>query len=59
GIEATLDQQAKDVTAFLTWIAEPSLEERRRLGISVILFLIVLTAMLYALKRQIWSDVDH
>lgn len=59
GTEATLDQQAKDITAFLTWVAEPTLEERRRLGISVILFLIVLTGMLYALKRQIWSDVDH
>lgn len=59
GTEATLDQQAKDVTAFLTWVSEPTLEERRRLGISVILFLIVLTGMLYALKRQIWSDVDH
>ncbi|MBL8668452.1 MAG: cytochrome c1 [Rhodospirillales bacterium] len=59
GTEATLDQQAKDVTAFLTWVSEPTLEERRRLGISVILFLIVLTGLLYALKRQIWSDVDH
>ena len=59
GTEATLDQQAKDVTAFLTWVSEPTLEERRRIGISVILFLIVLTGMLYALKRHVWSDVDH
>lgn len=59
GTEATLDQQAKDLTAFLTWMAEPNLEERRRLGISVVLFLIVVTGMLYALKRQVWSDVKH
>ena len=59
GTEATLDQQAKDVTAFLTWMSEPNLEERRRMGVSVMLFLIVLTGMLYALKRHIWSDVDH
>ncbi len=59
GTEATLDQQAKDITAFLTWVSEPTLEERRRIGISVILFLIVLTGMLYALKRHVWSDVDH
>ena len=59
GTAATLDQQAKDVTAFLAWMAEPNLEERRRLGITVMLFLIVLTGMLYALKRQIWSDVEH
>jgi Cytochrome c1 len=59
GTEATLDQQAKDITAFLTWVAEPNLEERKRLGVTVMLFLIVFTAMLYALKRHIWSDVDH
>jgi len=59
GTQATLDQQAKDVTAFLAWASEPNLEERKQLGVSVILFLIVLTAMLYALKRHIWSDVHH
>jgi cytochrome c1 len=59
GTEATLDQQAKDITAFLAWVAEPNLEERRRMGVAVILFLIVLTGILYALKRQIWSDVHH
>lgn len=59
GTEATLDQQAKDVTAFLTWVSEPNLEQRKRMGVSVMLFLIVLTGMLYALKRHIWSDVQH
>jgi cytochrome c1 len=57
GTQATLSQEAKDVTTFLTWAAEPNLEERKRLGISVLLFVLVLTAMLYALKRHIWSDV--
>ena len=59
GTEATLDQQAKDVTAFLAWASEPNLEQRKQMGVSVMLFLIVLTAMLYALKRHIWSDVQH
>jgi ubiquinol-cytochrome c reductase cytochrome c1 subunit len=57
GTQATLSQEAKDVTAFLAWAAEPNLEERKRLGISTILFVLVITGMLYALKRQIWSDV--
>jgi cytochrome c1 len=57
GTEATLGQQARDITAFLVWAAEPMHEERRRMGIKVILFLIVLSGLLYALKRQIWSDV--
>ena len=59
GTQATLDQEARDVTTFLTWAAEPNLEARKRMGVTVMLFLIVLTAMLYALKRQIWSDVKH
>ena len=55
GTKPTLNQHALDITAFLVWAAEPELEERKRLGIKVILFMIVLTAMLYALKRRIWS----
>ena len=57
GTEATLDQEAHDVVTFLAWAAQPELEERKRLGVKVLLFLIVLTAMLYAVKRKIWSDV--
>ena len=56
GTKATAQQLAEDVTVFLAWAAEPELEERKRLGIKVLLFLIVLTAMLYAVKRQVWSD---
>jgi len=56
GTQATLAQQTLDVTAFLTWAAEPNLEERRQMGVSVMLFLIVLTAFLYATKRKIWAD---
>jgi len=56
GTKATLDQHAKDVTTFLSWAAEPEMEERKSLGIKVLLFLLVLTGMLYAVKRQVWSD---
>lgn len=57
GTAATVPQMAKDVTTFLAWAAEPEMEERKRIGRTVILFLIVLTAFLYALKRKIWSDL--
>lgn len=57
GTEATVAQMSRDVVTFLAWAAEPELEERKRLGIKAMLFLIVFTAMLYALKRKIWSDV--
>jgi ubiquinol-cytochrome c reductase cytochrome c1 subunit len=57
GTKATVDQMAKDVAAFLAWTAEPEMEVRKRLGLKVLLFLLVLTGMLFALKRMIWSDV--
>lgn len=57
GTEATVEQQAEDVVTFLAWAAMPEMEERKRMGIKVLLFLVVLTAMLYALKRKIWSDL--
>ncbi|MBC8339217.1 MAG: cytochrome c1 [Rhodospirillales bacterium] len=56
GTKATAEQLAADVSTFLTWAAEPELEDRKRMGVKVLLFLLVLTAMMYALKRQIWAD---
>jgi ubiquinol-cytochrome c reductase cytochrome c1 subunit len=55
--EASIEQMANDVTAFLTWAAEPTLEARKQAGLKVMLFLIILTALLYATKRKIWSDM--
>ena len=57
GTKPTLARHARDVTVFLAWAAEPELEDRKRMGIKVMLFLILLTAMLYALKRAIWRDL--
>ncbi len=57
GTEASLDQMARDVTTFLMWTAEPKLEVRKRTGVKVVLFLIILTGMLYAVKRKIWADL--
>ncbi len=57
GTKATVDQQAKDVANFLMWAAEPKLEQRHRMGAQVILFLLLLSVVLYIAKRKIWSDV--
>ena len=57
GTKATVEQLSRDVTAFLIWTAEPELEERKRLGLKVMLFLIIFTAMLYAVKRQVWAKL--
>jgi len=57
GTKPTLENHAKDITAFLNWAAEPELEIRKSMGLKVMIFLILLTAMFYALKRRIWADV--
>lgn len=57
GTEATVDQMAKDVSAFLRWTSEPQLEERKTMGVKVILFLLVFTGLLYAVKRKVWADL--
>ena len=57
GTVATEAQMAESVGTFLTWAAEPKLEDRKRLGFKVVIFLVVLTALLYATKRKIWRDV--
>ena len=52
-------QQAKDVTAFLMWAAEPHLEARKTLGLRVLLYLSVLAGLLYFVKQRIWGNVRH
>lgn len=59
GTEATVEQEAADVTAFLAWAAEPELEQRRSMGLKVLIFLIFFTGMLMLVKRRIWADVKH
>lgn len=54
GTPKTVQQYAKDVTAFLMWAAEPKLEERKRLGFGVLIFLAVYALLLYAVKKRIW-----
>lgn len=56
GSPQTLDQYAKDVSAFLMWVAEPSLTARKRMGFQVMIFLIVLSGLLYFTKKKVWSD---
>lgn len=59
GTTATVDQMAKDVAAFLTWTAEPKLENRHRAGVAVLFFLLVATALAYLSYRNIWADKKH
>lgn len=59
GTEATLSQEAKDVTAFLAWAADPTHDQRKRLGWQVILYLLITTALLYVGKKRVWGGIKH
>jgi len=57
GTENTLHQLAEDVTTFLVWSAEPELEERKRIGIKVLLFFIIAGALVFIVKNNLWRRV--
>ncbi|MBM3559490.1 MAG: cytochrome c1 [Alphaproteobacteria bacterium] len=59
GTKATVEQMAWDVSNFLIWTAEPKLEERRKVGLKVVLFLLGLAVVLYAAKLRMWAGVAH
>ncbi|MEP7454499.1 cytochrome c1 [Phyllobacterium sp. SB3] len=59
GSPATLSQYSQDISAFLMWAAEPHLEERKKTGFRVMIFLILFAGLVYLAKRRIWSDVPH
>ena len=57
GTKATIEQEARDVATFLTYMANPEMEQRKRMGVKVIVFLLLLTGVTYTVKRKVWSDV--
>jgi ubiquinol-cytochrome c reductase cytochrome c1 subunit len=59
GAPQTLDQYAKDVSAFLMWAAEPHLEERKRTGFMVMVFLAIFTILIYLTKKSVYANKEH
>ena len=57
GSPQTLDQYSKDVAAFLMWAAEPKLDQRKAMGVRVLIFLIVFSTLLFFVKKRIWARV--
>jgi ubiquinol-cytochrome c reductase cytochrome c1 subunit len=58
GTAASKEQMAKDVTTFLMWAAEPHLESRHKMGFKAILYLIILTILVYFSMKKIWSRIE-
>jgi ubiquinol-cytochrome c reductase cytochrome c1 subunit len=59
GTPASIEQMTRDVVTFLTYIANPEMEARKRLGVKLVLFFVLLTGLTYAVKRKVWADVEH
>lgn len=59
GTPSTVSQQAKDVAAFLTWAAEPKQEERKQFGMAAMIYLVLLSIILWFSYKRIWRNVAH
>jgi ubiquinol-cytochrome c reductase cytochrome c1 subunit len=57
GTEATLEQQAEDVAAFLMWTAEPKMMARKHAGLTGVIFLTILSVLLYLTNKRIWAPI--
>jgi len=58
-VPLTVEQYAKDVSAFMYWMADPHLVQRKSIGFIVLIFLSILALMMYLVKRKIWAGVKH
>ena len=56
GSPQTVEQYSRDVTAFLAWAADPSLEQRKSMGWIVLLYLAITSILLFFAKKRIWAD---
>ena len=59
GTKSTVEQNAKDVSAFLVWAAEPKLESRHATGITVLIFLLIATILAYLSYQNIWAEAKR
>ena len=59
GTKNTLDQQAKDVAAFMMWAAEPHMMARKRIGFQVMIFLVIFAGLMYFTKKKVWARVHE
>jgi len=58
GTKATTEQMAKDVVSFLMWAAEPHLEQRHKFGFRVLIYLIIISVLVYFSMKKIWSRIE-
>ena len=57
GSKPTIEQMSRDVTTFLDYASNPEMEQRKAMGVKIVLFLALMTGLTYAVKRKVWADV--
>jgi len=55
-VPETVAQYSRDVSAFLMWVAEPKLDQRKHMGFEVMIFLLIAAGMMYFVKKKVWAD---
>ena len=56
---ATVEQMASDLTQFLAWTADPKLEQRKSTGLMTIVYLLILSLLLFLSYKRVWRNVKH
>lgn len=57
GTPATTEQMAEDVASFLMWTAEPKMMARKNVGLTAVLFLGILSVLLYLTNKRLWAGI--
>jgi ubiquinol-cytochrome c reductase cytochrome c1 subunit len=57
GTPATIDQMSMDVASFLLWAAEPKLMARKEAGFVSVIFLVILSTLLFLTNKRIWAGI--
>jgi ubiquinol-cytochrome c reductase cytochrome c1 subunit len=57
--EATVEQMAADVTEFLAWSADPKMEQRKSVGLKTMVYLLILSLLLWLSYKRVWKNVEH
>lgn len=59
GTKATVDQMARDLVNFLQWAAEPEMQDRKAIGLKVMIYLSIFTLLFYIAKKRVWRNIEH
>ncbi|MCF6198158.1 MAG: cytochrome c1, partial [Hyphomicrobiaceae bacterium] len=57
GTQASVEQMAYDIANFMYWVSDPTMQERKEMGLRVMLFMIIFTIMLYFTNKRIWKRI--